>query len=58
MMDALHAQAGRTAFQALPPKKPGLDELIAYLEKAQHIPMVVGSSSRMASILHHLTTGR
>lgn len=51
-MDALHAQA-ETAFQAPPPKKPGLDELIAYLE-AQHIPMVVASSSRMASILRHL----
>ena len=52
IMDALHAQA-ETAFQAPPPKKPGLDELIAYLE-AQHIPMVVASSSRMASILRHL----
>ena len=30
IMDALHAQA-ETAFQAPPPKKPGLDELIAYL---------------------------
>ena len=35
IMDALHAQA-ETAFQAPPPKKPGLDELIAYLE-AQHL---------------------
>ena len=52
IIDALHAQA-ETAFQAPPPKKPGLDELIAYLE-AQHIPMVVASSSRMASILRHL----
>ena len=52
IMDALHAQA-ETAFQAPPPKKPGLDELIAYLE-AQYIPMVVASSSRMASILRHL----
>ena len=52
IMDALHAQA-ETAFQAPPPKKPGLDELIAYLE-AQHIPMAVASSSRMASILRHL----
>ena len=51
-MRALHQQA-ETAFQAPPPKKPGLDELIAYLE-AQHIPMVVASSSRMASILRHL----
>ena len=52
IMEALHQQA-ETAFQAPPPKKPGLDELIAYLE-AQHIPMVVASSSRMASIRHHL----
>ena len=52
IIDALHAQA-ELAFQAPPPKKPGLDELIAYLE-ARHIPMVVASSSRMASILHHL----
>ena len=52
IMEALHQQA-ETAFQAPPPKKPGLDELIAYLE-AQHIPMVVASSSRMTSILRHL----
>ena len=52
IMEALHAQA-EIAFQAPPPKKPGLDELIAWLE-AQHIPMVVASSSRMASILRHL----
>ena len=51
-IEALHAQAEK-AFQAPPPKKPGLDELIAWLE-AQHIPMVVASSSRMASILRHL----
>ena len=42
IIEALHQQA-ETAFQAPPPKKPGLDELIAYLE-AQHIPMVVASS--------------
>ena len=54
IMDALHRQADR-AFQAPPPKKPGLDELIAYLEE-QHIPMVVASSSRKASILHHLNS--
>ena len=52
IMDALHAQA-EDAFQAPPPKKPGLDELIAYLD-AQHIPMAVASSSRTASILRHL----
>ena len=52
IIDALHQQAEK-AFAAPPPKKPGLDELLAWLE-AQHIPMVVASSSRMASILHHL----
>ena len=52
IIDALHRQA-ELAFQAPPPKKPGLDELIAYLEE-QHIPMAVASSSRKASILHHL----
>ena len=52
IMEALHAQA-ETAFQAPPPKKPGLDELLDWLD-AQHIPMVVASSSRKASILHHL----
>ena len=36
-----------------PPKKPGLDEILAWLEQ-RHIPMVVASSSRMASIRHHL----
>ena len=34
IMEALHQQA-ETAFQAPPPKKPGLDELIAYLEAQQ-----------------------
>ena len=52
IIEALHAQA-EIAFQAPPPKKPGLDELIAWLE-AQHIPMAVASCSRMASIRHHL----
>ena len=56
IIDALHAQA-ELAFQTLPPKKPGLDALIAYLE-AQHIPMAVASSSRMASILRHLNNWR
>ena len=52
IIEALHREAEK-AFQAPPPKKPGLDELIAYLEQ-QHIPMVVASSSRKSSILHHL----
>ncbi len=52
IIGALHAQAEK-AFQAPPPKKPGLDELLTWLE-AQHTPMAVASSSRMASILHHL----
>ena len=52
IIEALHKQA-ETAFLAPPPKKPGLDELLAWLEQ-RHIPMVVASSSRMASIRHHL----
>ena len=52
IMEALHQQA-ETAFQAPPPKKPGLDEILTWLD-AQHIPMAVASSSRMASIRHHL----
>ena len=43
----------KKAFQAPPPKKPGLDEILTWLD-AQHIPMAVASSSRMASIRHHL----
>ena len=49
---ALHREADR-AFTARPDKKPGLDELLAWLD-AHHIPMAVASSSRMASILRHL----
>ena len=45
IMEALHQQA-ETAFQAPPPKKPGLDELLAWLD-ANHIPMAVASSSRV-----------
>lgn len=52
IIEALHAQAEK-AFQAPPPKKPGLDEILTWLD-AQHIPMAVASSSRMASIRHHL----
>lgn len=49
---ALHREADR-AFEAPVPKKPGLDELLAWLS-AQGIPMAVASSSRRRSILHHL----
>ena len=52
IIEALHEQ-GETAFLAPPPKKPGLDEILAWLEQ-RHIHMVVASSSRMASIRHHL----
>ena len=52
IIEALHEQA-ETAFLAPPPKKPGLDEILTWLEQ-RHIPMVVASSSRMASIRHHL----
>ena len=45
IIEALHAQAEK-AFQAPPPKKPGLDELLAWLD-ANHIPMAVASSSRV-----------
>lgn len=50
--DALQREADR-AFEAPVPKKPGLDELLAWLSE-QGIPMAVASSSRRASILHHL----
>lgn len=50
--DALHREADK-AFEAPVPKKPGLDELLAWLD-ANGIPMAVASSSRRASILHHL----
>ena len=53
IVESLHRVADEVFLSAPVPKKPGLDELIAYLE-ARHIPMVVASSSRMASILHHL----
>ena len=42
IIEALHAQAEK-AFQAPPPKKPGLDEILTWLD-AQHIPMAVASS--------------
>ena len=52
IIDSLHRVADE-AFQKPVPKKPGLDELLAWLDE-QHIPMAVASSSRMASIRHHL----
>ena len=52
IIEALHDQSVQ-AFAAPPPKKKGLDALLAWLD-AQGIPMVVASSSRMASIRHHL----
>ena len=52
IIEALHAQAEK-AFQAPPPKKPGLDELLAWLDE-QHIPMAVASSSRMHIIQRNL----
>ncbi len=52
ILDALHAEAER-AFQNNVPKKPGLDELLAWL-KAERVPMAVASSSREKSIRHHL----
>ena len=50
--DALHREVDRF-FQDPVPKKPGLDELLAWLSE-QGIPMAVASSSRMAVIRHHL----
>ena len=52
IIEALHAQAEK-AFQAPPPKKPGLDEILTWLD-AQHIPMAVASSSPMTIIEGHL----
>ncbi len=52
IIEALHAQAEK-AFQAPPPKKPGLDEILTWLD-AQHIPMAVASSSPMTVIEGHL----
>ena len=55
---ALHREADR-AFTARPDKKPGLDELLAWLD-AHHIPMAVASSSRMAADrygAHHCECG-
>ena len=45
IIDSLHRVADEE-FQKPVPKKPGLDELLAWLE-ANHIPMAVASSSRV-----------
>ena len=52
IIDNLHKVADK-AFEPPVPKKPGIDELLAWLEQ-QHIPMAVASSSRECSIRHHL----
>ena len=53
IVDSLHRVADEVFFSAPVPKKPGLDELLAWLD-AQHIPMAVASSSREAMIRHNL----
>ena len=45
IIDSLHRVADEE-FQKPVPKKPGLDELLAWLD-ANHIPMAVASSSRV-----------
>lgn len=52
IIDSLHRVADK-AFQKPVPKKPGLDELLAWLDE-QHIPMAVASSSRMHIIQRNL----
>ena len=52
IVDSLHTVADK-AFQKPVPKKPGLDELLAWLDE-QHIPMAVASSSRMDVIQRNL----
>ena len=52
IIEALHEQ-GVIAFQAPPPKKPGLDALLAWLDE-QRLPMAVASSSREAMIRNNL----
>ena len=53
IVDSLHRVADEVFFSAPVPKKPGLDELLAWL-KARHIPIAVASSSREAMIRHNL----
>ena len=52
IIDSLHRVADKE-FQKPVPKKPGLDELLAWLDE-QHIPMAVASSSRMHIIQRNL----
>lgn len=52
IIDNLHKVADK-AFEPPVPKKPGIDELLAWLDE-QHIPMAVASSSREFAIRHHL----
>lgn len=55
ILDSLHAVAAE-AFASPVPKKPGLDELLAYL-KEKGIPMAVASSSREDVVYRHLRNG-
>ena len=52
IVESLH-QVADEAFRKPVPKKPGLDELLAWLD-ARHIPMAVASSSRMDVIQRNL----
>lgn len=52
IVESLHRVADKK-FEKPVPKKPGLDELLAWLDE-QHIPMAVASSSREKMIRHHL----
>ena len=54
IIEALHREAEK-AFQAPPPKKPGLDELLCWLSQ-QNIPMAVASSSRRSSVRESTVT--
>lgn len=52
IVESLH-QVADEAFRKPVPKKPGLDELLAWLDE-RHIPMAVASSSRIAMIRTNL----
>ena len=52
IVESLHEVADKE-FEKPVPKKPGLDELLAWLDE-NHIPMAVASSSREKMIRHHL----